>query len=185
MAMGVGRAPAAGRAGRMTSVLSDQLMALGMVIIRVGFGLVFLTNGVAKLPGFGNKIPPFKGFLIGYDGARSILEADTAGHPVAPYKWLVDNVLLAHFSIFGPLVTVTEIGVGLLLVLGAFTPLAALVGFTFIAHLQFANIHRGDKWLWEYAIEWMPLLSIALLRAGRYWGVDSRLARRFPWWPVT
>ena len=60
MAMGVGRAPAAGRAGRMTSVLNDQLMALGMVIIRVGFGLVFLTNGVAKLPG-GLRVQPAGG----------------------------------------------------------------------------------------------------------------------------
>lgn len=175
--------PALGRSGGLT--LQGRLFSLGMAVLRVGFGLVFLTNGIAKLPGQPNKIPPFKGFLITRDGARSILESDTGGHPVGLYKRLVDDLILAHWNAFGPLLTITELFIGVCLVLGVVTPIAALLATALLLHLQFANIHRGDKWLWEYAVEWMPLLALALLRAGRYWGLDARLARRFPQWPVT
>jgi thiosulfate dehydrogenase (quinone) large subunit len=161
------------------------LFTFGVALLRIGFGLVFLTNGLAKLPGFPNRIPPFKGFLIDYEGARDILVADTGGHPVGIYKDLIDNVVIANFNLFGPLVTATEIVVGVLLILGIFTPIAALAGAGFILHLHFANIHRGDKWLWEAPVEWMPLITLACIRAGRFWGLDARLARRFPRWPLT
>lgn len=178
----------AGRPAPLAGVstgFQDRLLVLGIALLRIGYGLVFLTNGIAKLPGVGNKIPPFKGFLIGRDGARSILQADTQGHPIGAYKHLVDDVILAHWNIFGTLVTVTELFIGVCLVLGLLTPIAALMGAAFQMHLNFATIHRGDVWLWESAVEWMPLLTLACMRAGRYWGLDTRLAARFPRWPVT
>ena len=168
-----------------STTFEQRLFRLGMTITRVGFGLVFLTNGIAKVGDQPNKIPPFKGFLITRDGARSILQSDTGGHPVEIYKRLVDDVMLAHWNIFGPLVTMTELFVGICLIMGVITPIAALTAAAFQLHINFANIHRDDKWLWEYAVEWMPLLGLAFMRAGRYWGLDARLARRFPWWPVT
>jgi uncharacterized membrane protein YphA (DoxX/SURF4 family) len=167
------------------SAWQDTLFALGMTIIRVGFGLVFLTNGFAKLGSQENTIPPFKGFLITRDGARSILGSDTGGHPVGFYKDFVDNVVLDNWGFWGPLLTASELFMGICLILGVITPIAALMAAGFALHLNFANIHRGDKWLWEYAIEWIPLLGLALMRAGRYWGLDVWLARRFPQWPVT
>ncbi len=161
------------------------LFKLGMTITRVGFGLVFLTNGLAKLPGFDNTIPPFKGFLIDRNGARSILESDTSGHPVGVYRDLVEELVLANWGFWGPLVTATELFIGVTLILGVLTPIGALVATGFALHLNFANIHRDDKWLWEYAIEWLPLLGLALMRAGRFWGLDALLARRVPRWPIT
>jgi uncharacterized membrane protein YphA (DoxX/SURF4 family) len=161
------------------------LFKLGMTILRVGFGLVYLTNGLAKVAGFDNRIPPFKGFLIDYNGARSILESDTQGHPIGLYRDSVEDVILANWGFFGALVTVTEIAIGVCLILGLITPLAALTGAAFQLHINFANIHREDKWLWEAAVEWMPFLSLAFMRAGRFWGLDARLARRWPQWPIT
>jgi uncharacterized membrane protein YphA (DoxX/SURF4 family) len=171
--------------GRVGSGWHWTLFLLGMTIIRVGFGLVYLTNGLAKLPGFGNTIPPFKGFLIDRDGARSILDADSQGHPVGIYRDLVEDVILANWGFFGSLVTVTELVIGICLILGIFTPLAALAGAGFQLHINFANIHREDKWLWEAAVEWMPFLGLAFMRAGRFWGADALLARKFPRWPLT
>jgi uncharacterized membrane protein YphA (DoxX/SURF4 family) len=157
---------------------------LGLTIIRVGFGLVFLTNGVAKLPGQWDGIHPFPGFLITRDGARGILAHDVQTHPVGPYKDFIDNVILANWEIFGALLAVFEILIGLLLVIGLLTPLAALAGAAFALHLNFANWDR-DIWMWEYPVEWLPLLGLALMRAGRSWGLDARLRRRLPAWPFT
>src|SRR5215207_10316944 len=110
------RAEPSGIAGAPVQVVGPgwhwTLFLLGMTILRVGFGLVYLTNGLAKLPGFENKIPPFKGFLIDRDGARSILESDSSGHPVGIYRDFVEDVILANWGFFGALVTVTELFIG-------------------------------------------------------------------------
>lgn len=160
------------------------MFSLGILVLRVTFGLVFLLNGIAKLPGQWDGIHPFPGFLITWDGARSILEHNVQTHPVAPYKWVIDNVVLAHYSAFGALLVATELGVGLCLLVGAFTPLAALVGAAFALHVSFSGWDR-DVWMFEGAVEWAPLLALAFMRAGRYAGLDRRLARRLPRWPFT
>jgi hypothetical protein len=78
-----------------------DLAALGIALLRVGFGLVFLTNGIAKLTGW-DGIHPFPGFLIDLDGARGILAHDVQTHPVAPYKRVIDDVVLANWGLFPP-----------------------------------------------------------------------------------
>lgn len=161
-----------------------RLFYLGMTILRVGFGLVFLTNGIAKLPGQWDGIHPFPGFLITRDGARGILQADTQTHPVGIYKDIIDKLVLPNWGAFSVLLTVSELFVGICLVVGVLTPIAALIGAAFTLHLNFAVWDR-NVWVWEYAVEWMALLAIALMRAGRYWGLDAKLARRLPRWPFT
>lgn len=168
----------------MSPGLRERLFYLGLTIIRVGFGLVFLTNGIAKLPGQFDGVHPFPGFLITRDGARGSLEFNTMTHPVGLYKRFVDDVLLPNWGVVGGLLTATEIVIGVCLIVGLLTPIAALLGAGFALHLNFMVWDR-NVWMWEYAVEWMPLLGLALMRAGRYWGLDALLARRFPRWPVT
>ncbi|MFN8559203.1 MAG: TQO small subunit DoxD [Dehalococcoidia bacterium] len=163
----------------------DRLLALGLIVLRVGLGIVLLTNTYSKLGPQTDRIPPFQGFLITLDGARNILAYDVQGHPIELYRRFIEDVVLAHWGLFGTVLVLSEGVVGLCLLLGAFTPLAALTGAGMFLHLAFANIHRQDKWLFEYWIEALPMVTLALTRAGRYWGVDAALARRFPRWPIT
>ncbi len=162
----------------------QRMFPLAMMLLRVTFGLLFLANGVAKLPGFEDlDYAPFPGFLISYDGARNSLDSDTNGHPIGAYKDFVDTVVLENFDFFGPLLVATEIGVGLLLVAGAFSSAAALIGFLSLFHIWFANWGRyGDRslWAWEGPIEWLPLLALCFLAAGRFYGLDMFVARRLP-----
>lgn len=164
-----------------------RLVSYGIALLRVGFGLVFLTNGIAKATGW-DGIHPFPGFLIDYDGAKRILEFDVQTHPVGPYKDFIDNVVLDNYGLFGPLLTVTEIAIGLMLVTGAFANIAALIGALFALHLNFANWDR-NIWAWEYAVEWIPLIALLLIGSGRYYGLDAASARFLPpplrRWPFT
>ena len=170
-----------------------RLMPIAIALLRVTFGLLFLANGLAKLPGMEDvDYIPFPGFLIDYDGARNSLASDTSDHPIGLYRDLVDNVILAHYTPFGVGLVVSEIGVGLLLVVGAFSSAAALVGFLSLFHIWFANWGRyGDRslWAWEGPIEWLPLLALCFLAAGRFYGMDLAVARRLPAalrrWPLT
>jgi uncharacterized membrane protein YphA (DoxX/SURF4 family) len=156
----------------------ERLVAPGIAILRVGFGLVFLSNGLAKATGW-DGVHPFPGFLIDYDGAKGILQHDVQSHPVGPYKNFIDGVVLENYALFGVLLTVTEIFIGLTLVTGAFANLGALIGATFALHLNFANWDR-DIWMWEYAVEWIPLIALALIGSGSYLGLDGRAARLLP-----
>ncbi len=165
----------------------ESLVAPGIALLRVGFGLVFLSNGLAKATGW-DGIHPFPGFLIDFDGAKGILRFDVQTHPVGPYKDFIDDVVLRHYAVFGTLLTITEIFIGLTLVTGVLANLGALIGAAFALHLNFANWDR-DIWMWEYAVEWIPLLALALIGSGRYLGLDARAERFLPAalrrWPIT
>src|SRR5688572_30534930 len=76
--------------------------ALAILLLRLTFGLLFLSNGVAKLPGLESlDWAPFPGFYIDYDGAKNSLDSDSNSHPIGLYRNLVDDVLLEHFGLFG------------------------------------------------------------------------------------
>ena len=157
---------------------------LAILLLRLTFGLLFLSNGLAKLPGMEDlDWAPFPGFLISYDGARNSLDSDSNSNPVRAYKELVDNVVLENYAPFGAGLVAGEIGIGLLLVVGAFSSLAALTGFFMIFHIWFLNLGRyldRDLWAWEGPIEWLPLLALSFLAAGRCYGLDARVAGLLP-----
>ncbi len=164
-----------------------QLVSYGIAVLRVGFGLVFLTNGIAKATGW-DGIHPFPGFLIDFEGARSILEYDVQTHPVGIYKDFIDDVVLENYTFFGVILTMTEISIGLMLVTGAFANIGAMIGALFALHLNFANWDR-NIWAWEYAVEWIPLIALVLIGSGRHFGIDKATAKLLPpplrRWPFT
>ncbi len=164
-----------------------QLVSYGIALLRVGFGFLFLTNGLAKATGW-DGIHPFPGFLIDYDGAKGILAFDVQSHPVGPYKDFIDNVVLENYTFFGVMLTITEISIGLMLVTGAFANIGAIIGATFALHLNFANWDR-NIWAWEYAVEWIPLIALVLIGSGRYLGLDEVSSKLIPAplrrWPLT
>jgi uncharacterized membrane protein YphA (DoxX/SURF4 family) len=77
-----------------------------------------------------------------------------------------------------PMQGLTEITVGVLLLLGLFTRPAALVAFGFLASLWVSE--WGTSWIWELLVPVLASLALAVGGAGRTWGIDSFLARRNP-----
>jgi uncharacterized membrane protein YphA (DoxX/SURF4 family) len=95
------------------------------------------------------------------------------------YKSLLNSVIVPHSSTFGMLVVIAEIYVGIALVLGFTTRLAALVALFLLVNYMCA---KG-------ALPWGPgidqsdiilALIILLSDAGRTFGLDKLVARRFP-----
>ncbi len=173
----------------VTSIAQGPWFGRAMVALRAFFGIVFLHNGLAKvLPAVPNLWPDTPiGFVInavGNRSAESILryEVVTQHHPIAPYRALVENVILPNFGAFGFAVGATETLVGILLIIGFLTPIAALIAAAMVLHLQFATLWN-DKWVYEYSVEWLPLLCLAAFRAGRWHGLDARFAARRARWP--
>jgi uncharacterized membrane protein YphA (DoxX/SURF4 family) len=150
-----------------------------VAVLRIFFGLVYLTNGLAKfVPGIAHL--PGGYFLIDSQGARSILQHNAAHHPVAAYHALVFDVFVPNWSVFGPLVGLAEVGAGVLLLLGVASAAGALLAALLSLHVQFSD--ATGPWLYEYAVEWVPLLCLVFLRSGRRWGLDAAIGARNPRW---
>jgi uncharacterized membrane protein YphA (DoxX/SURF4 family) len=148
-------------------------------VMRIFFGIVFFTNGLAKfVPGIAHL--PGGYFLIDRQGARSIIEHNAAHHPVALYHDLVFKVFVPNWSLFGPLVGLSEMTAGLLLILGLASALGALLAAVLSLHIQFSD--ATGPWLYEYAVEWVPLLCLVFMRSGSVWGLDGVVGRSNPRW---
>jgi len=159
-----------------------ELLGRGLAALRVFFGLILFSNGLAKLLSFREiSLGPYKSFLINRPESRSILEFEVTrrggGTDVPGLRGLVTDVILPNWGFFQWVVTFVELGVGGLLILGLATRGAALVGFGQQFFLQLVYL-SSNRWMWEQPHEWVPLLILALVPAGRVWGLDRRFAAR-------
>jgi uncharacterized membrane protein YphA (DoxX/SURF4 family) len=172
----------------MTSAADPLLLGRGLAAIRIFFGLILLSNGLAKLFSFRNvEIGPYRSFLIDREEARRILDFEVnqrgGGTDVPGLPALVNDVLLPRWDVLQWLVTALEVGAGAALVLGVASRGAALLALGQQLLLQLVYLSSG-RWMWEQPHEWVPLLILALVPAGRVWGLDRRLAaRRAGRWP--
>jgi uncharacterized membrane protein YphA (DoxX/SURF4 family) len=163
-----------------------------LAAFRIYAGLVLFANGIAKLFEFRTiEIGPYESFLIDRAEARSILDFETNrrggdGTELPLLKDLVNEVLLPNWDVFQWLVTALELGAGAALIVGLASRAAALAAFGQQFFLQLVYLSSA-RWAFEQPHEWVPLLILALVPAGREWGLDSRFtdrgSRRFDHWP--
>jgi uncharacterized membrane protein YphA (DoxX/SURF4 family) len=102
----------------------------------------------------------------------------------SPAVWKAVMALAAnHAAMAAPMQAVTEIVLGVLLVVGLFTRPAAFIAFLYLGSLWVSE--WGTAWIWELLVPVLASLGVAIGRAGRTWGIDRILARRnpsSPWW---
>lgn len=173
-------------------VLIDPLLfARGMAVIRIFFGIILLANGLAKLePSLGRiDVGPYHANLVTMNGARGILnfevnerrirEEAPQGTQVPGVKPLVNDIILANWGVFQWIVVLIEVGFGGLLLIGLASRGAALACLgqqLFLALVYFSS----NRWMFEQPHEYVPLLILALVPAGRMWGLDAVIVRRWP-----
>jgi uncharacterized membrane protein YphA (DoxX/SURF4 family) len=147
--------------------------ANGLAVVRVTIGAMLVWVFFENL-GKGLYTP------AGYAGLiRHYIEA---GHAPAAWK-AVMGLAADHASMAAPLQALTEISLGILLVIGLLTRPAALVAFLYLGSLWMSE--WGTAWIWELLVPVLASLGLAIGRAGRRWGVDARLSQRVPsspWW---
>ena len=123
-----------------------------------------------------HRDPSYRSFLINRKEARSILAGEAAKNELPGIPALVNDLILPNWDLFEWVVTALELGVGALLIVGLATRGAALVGLgqqLFLQLLYFSS----NPWMWEQPHEWVPLLILLLVPAGRVWGARSSARR--------
>ena len=157
-----------------TSIEVKQLPAAnGLALVRVTIGAMFVWVFFENL-GKGLYKP------AGYAGLISYYIK--MGHSPAVWK-AVMGVMANNATIAAPMQGLTEISLGVLLVIGLLTRPVAFVAFLFLGGLWISE--WGTSWIWELLVPVVASLGLAIGRAGRRWGVDALLAQwrpTSPWW---
>ena len=142
--------------------------ANGLALVRLTIGAMFVWVFFENL-GKGLYTPAGYAGLINYYIKSS--------HSPAIWK-AVMGLAASHAAMAAPMQGLTEISLGVLLVLGLLTRPVALVAFLLLGSLWVSEL--GTSWIWELLVPVVASLGLSVGRAGRAWGVDALLARRRP-----
>jgi uncharacterized membrane protein YphA (DoxX/SURF4 family) len=151
----------------------DTQAQTGLALVRITMGAMFLWVFFENL-GKGLYTPNGYAGLISY--------YIKASHSPAIWKSVM-ALAASHASLAAPMQGLTEISLGVLLLIGLLTRPVALVGFLFLGSLWISEF--GTSWIWELLVPVLACLGLAIGRAGRKWGVDGWLSQRWPsslWW---
>lgn len=147
--------------------------ANGLALVRVTIGVMFIWVFFENM-GKGLYKPAGYAGLIGYYIKSS--------HSPAAWK-AVMSLAASHATIAAPMQAMTEISLGILLLIGLLTRPAAFVAFLFLGSLWISEF--GTSWIWELLVSVLASLGLAIGCAGRRWGIDAWLSQRWPsspWW---
>jgi len=142
--------------------------ANGLALVRLTIGAMFISTFFENLG---------KGLYTAGGYSSLINHYIQAGHSPAAWK-AVMGFMASHPAMAAPGQALTEISLGILLVIGLFTRPAAFVAFLFLTSLWVSE--WGTAWIWELLVPMLASLGLAVGRAGRAWGVDARLSQRRP-----
>lgn len=156
-----------------TGMARQPHAACGLLMVRLIIGAMFVSVFFENL-GKGLYRPAGYAGLINY----------YITHDHAPAAWkAVMGFMASHAAMVAPMQGLTEISLGVLLIIGLLTRPVAFVAFGFLASLWLSEL--GTSWIWELLVPVVGALALSVGQAGRTWGIDAWLAQRWPsspWW---
>ena len=139
-----------------------------LVLPRIFVGVIFLVASYSK------SVVPVSVQMFG------LLNRGGADPGFAWYRNFTHSVVLPHVGVFGSLLLLGEIYVGLALVFGITTRLAAAVAIFLLLNFMCAK----EAFPWNPSICDSPDIVLCLVimigAAGRTWGIDRLLHARYP-----
>jgi uncharacterized membrane protein YphA (DoxX/SURF4 family) len=142
--------------------------AIGLALVRVTIGAMFVWVFFENLG---------KGLYSAWGYANLINYYISKGHSPGVWK-AVMGFMASHAALVAPIQGLTEISLGILLVIGLLTRPAAFVAFLYLGSLWISE--WGTSWIWELLVPVLASLGLAIGRAGRTWGVDAWVSQRWP-----
>jgi thiosulfate dehydrogenase [quinone] large subunit len=162
-------------------LFADTRMAWFWLIVRLYVGYEWLSAGFEKLTGYSLFGQAQKGGAWVFNAhagaamkgfATGALAQATGAHPAVQgwYAWFLQNVVIPNASVFAYAITFGEVLVGLGLIVGCLTGIAAFFGLVMNLNFLLAGAVSINPVIGVLAV----LLVLAWRIAG-YYGVDSYL----------
>ena len=169
--MSTNRPPStSGFAGSPFKYVSRSLL----VILRLHLGVILLITDLGKM----TSSAPFSVEMLSYLQGFSMRMAS------GPYKHFLEQVVIPHAALFSYLIMAGELIAGLSLLFGIGTRVGAAIAMFLFLNFLFSK----GRIFWspdsEDAAVFFSALVCLLGAAGRVWGVDAYLARRWPRVPL-
>jgi thiosulfate dehydrogenase [quinone] large subunit len=139
--------------------------------VRIAVGLMWLQNvNWKRPPDFGqaanNGLYQYTGYAV--------------DNPVlTPFTWLVQNVILPNFALFGWGVLIAEFCLGAFLLVGLLTRFWAAIGILQTIAITLSVLNTPGEWQWSYYLMFAAQFVILATAAGRVTGVDGLLRPRW------
>jgi len=140
------------------------LRAAGLWVLRVLVGCMWWQQSLWKIP------PDF-------DGLRYWMGQEAAHAALALQGALVSEIVLPHLKVFGPLVYLIEVAIGVSLLLGLLTRLGALLGVAMGLNLWLGLYSAPGEWPWTYMFLVIIMAGFVIEPPGRVLGADTVLRR--------
>ncbi len=153
-------------------VLTRERVSVALLLpLRLYTGWVFMTAGLSKA---------FNHWLDRPQLANVLDEWIAKGLPYRFFVPFLRGVVLPHDRLFAAMIVIGEIAVGVALLAGLLTRVAALVGLLLVTMFL---LGRGDGLSANATAPFLLILvTLALTRPGRALGLDAALAGKVPRW---
>ena len=136
-----------------TSADLYRLMSKAFAALRIFTGFVWLSNALAKA--FEVEVYDWGFFsfsLVTKGSAQSVATDAAMKTQIAPLAAVYHDLVLPHWGFFGTFLTVAELAIGLGLIFGVASRLAALGGLLLLTPIWVMLWHTS-LYLWEYPAE--------------------------------
>jgi len=153
-----------------------------LAVLRIVVGLYFVKSLVTKM-----TVVLLGGFLPFPAVSErwltvmpKIVAKQASENPLTFYKHFLEGVVLPNHNLFAQLTAWGETVAGIGLTLGLLTGLASVVGLILVINYGLATqwISPGQQGF--HLVLFFLMLAFFFGRAGRTWGIDGWLARRWP-----
>lgn len=133
-----------------------------IAVLRVGVALLWIEN-------VGWKRPP------DFSSLRRFT-TDAVQHPVvAPFSWIIEHVVLPHFTFFAWTTLLLEASIGAFLLIGLASRLWALIGIGQSLVITMSVLNAPNEWEWSYYLMVLAHVGVFATAAGRAYGLDAVL----------
>ena len=139
-----------------------------IAIFRIIFGVMYLDMALQKAPWVVSGGQRY-GWLYGW------LQQEIAHPTFGWYATFLRGVVVPHFGLFGLLTFITEIALGVALLLGLLTRLAGLGGALWQVNIALGAYNVPGEWSWIWALLIVPQCVFAACGAGRPLGADGAI----------
>lgn len=144
---------------------------IGLAFVRIVIGLLWIQNA-------GWKTPP----NFGQDSGTGLFRFTNyaVDFPVfPPFSWLIENVVLPNFTVFGYLTLLVEASLGAFLLVGLATRFWAVVGIAQSLAITLSVLNGPNEFPWTYYLMIAAHVVILSTAAGRTGGLDGLLRPRW------
>jgi uncharacterized membrane protein YphA (DoxX/SURF4 family) len=151
-------------------VIKTRELILVLLAFRLALGILFLSVWASNLEKGLYDPAPYANLIDFY-----VAEGDAPGFWKDVMEFVADQAVVAS-----KLQLVTELTLGVLLTLGLATRPAGVVAGLFLTALWISEIDVPDEWIWSLVFPALAAFAVALLSAGRAFGLDGVLLERSP-----